>query len=301
MPAPTLSVLMPVYNAEQYLEEAIQSILNQTFADFELIVINDGSTDGSEAMLRSFAQGDQRIKLISRGNTGLTIALNEGLAAAQGKYIARMDSDDVAFPERFAKQVEFLDQHPEHVVVGSRVVLIDSAGLLICPFAQKTEHEEIDGAMMSGQGGAICHPAAMIRHDALKTISGYRAELEPCEDRDLFLRLAEIGKLANLPDTLLKYRMHPKSVGHSRREKQRLQGNLAVKEAHIRRGLEPPHTSDEDSKPQQSIGDLHQKWAWWALGAGNVATARKHAFLALKQKPLATTSWKVMTCALRGH
>ncbi|NEQ98860.1 MAG: glycosyltransferase [Cyanothece sp. SIO2G6] len=300
MSVPTVSVLLPVYNAEQYLDQALQSILNQTFTDFEVIAINDGSTDRSEAILSAYAQQDKRIKLISRPNAGLTPTLNEGLGVAQGQYIARMDSDDVAFPERFAKQVAFLEQHPDCVVVGCRVMLIDSEGLDITPFAQETEHDAIDNAMMSGQGGAICHPAAMMRCDAIRSIDGYRPELEPCEDRDLFLRLAEVGKLANLPDILLQYRMHPKSIGHSRRESQRLQGYRAVKDAHIRRGLkwEDPEVTDS---PQRSVAELHEKWAWWALGSKNVGTARKHAMLSVRRQPLAASSWKVLLCAIRGY
>ncbi|NET11036.1 MAG: glycosyltransferase [Merismopedia sp. SIO2A8] len=299
---PTVSVLMPIYNAETYLVEALNSILTQTFDDFELIAINDGSTDSSEAILNSFAEQDNRIKMISRPNKGLIMSLNEGLQSAHGTYIARMDADDIAFPERFAKQVAFLDQHPDCVVVGSRVILIDSDGLLICPFAKETEHDKIDGALMAGQGGAICHPAAMIRRTALEQVNGYREQFTHCEDRDLFLRLAEIGQLANLPDTLLKYRMHSKSVGNSSRETQQRNGNLAVKEAHIRRGLEPSRQdTNHGIQPQRSIGAMHQKWAWWALGAKNIKTARKHAFLALTKEPLATGSWKVFACAIRGY
>ncbi len=298
---PCISVLMPVYNAEKYLHQAVESILNQTFRDFECIVIDDGSTDGSKSILQKFQKQDQRIRLISRRNTGLTVALNEGLSYAKGPYIARMDADDVALPERFAKQLAFLEDNPNYVAVGTRVLLIDPEGWSIGPFSQQTTHEAIDAAHMAGRGGAICHPSVMIRHNALQSIGGYREEMEPCEDRDLFLRLAEIGKLANLKETLLQYRMHPKSVGHSRRVKQKLKGDLAVREAHHRRGLEPPLMLNPDNLHQQSITELHRKWAWWSLNAGNIATARKHALLALGKSPMAGQSWKVFACALRGR
>ncbi|MEL6321034.1 MAG: glycosyltransferase, partial [Cyanobacteria bacterium J06626_14] len=240
--------------------------------------------------------------LVSRGNTGYTIALNEGLSKAKGQYVARMDSDDVALPERFAKQIDFLNNHSGYVAVGSQVMLIDPDGLPIRKFAQFTDHQKIDEAHLAQQGGAICHPAVMIRRDALERIGGYRTELEPSEDIDLFLKLAEIGMLANLPEVLLNYRMHPKSVGHSRREKQRLHCNIAVKEAYARRGLTLPDAFDKTQLEKQiTTSELHQKWAWWALGAGNIATAKKHAALAITKSPVDFDAWKVFACALRGR
>jgi len=297
---PSISVLMPVYNADKHLHEAIESILTQTFSNFEFIIINDGSTDKSESILQAYQKQDERIKLISRRNKGLTASLNEGLSYAQGQYIARMDADDIAFPERFAKQVTFLENNPDHVAVGCRMLVIDPEGMPIFTCSKLTTHAEIDAAYMAGQAGVIGHPAVMIRHHTLQSINGYREAMEPCEDRDLFLRLAEVGKLANLPDILLKYRLHPKSVGHTRRLVQKQKGNLATIEAHQRRGLEPPILSDSSSEPPKSISDLHRQWTWWALGSGNVATARKHGILALTRQPLAVESWKVFACAMRG-
>ncbi|WP_228060518.1 MULTISPECIES: glycosyltransferase [unclassified Coleofasciculus] len=298
---PKISVLMSVYNGSSYLHESVETIINQTFTDFEFIIINDGSTDKSESILQKFQKRDKRIQLISRGNKGLTATLNEGLGYAQGQYIARMDADDIAFPDRFAKQVEFLDQNPDYVAVGSRVLLIDPEGLSICPFAQQTSHEEIDNEHMAGHGGSIVHPAVMLRRSAVQRINGYREEMQIAEDFDLFLRLAEIGRLANLPDILLKYRMHPESIGHSHRLEQKRIANLAVMDAHRRRKLAPPTKIDSGGEHQSSLSELHRKWAWWALGAGNVATARKHALLALTKKPVSSQSWKVLACAMRGY
>lgn len=302
MPMPELSVLMPVYNAEKYLFEAVESILVQTFTNFEFIIINDGSTDGSESILQQFQKRDKRIKLISHENKGYTVALNEGLGYAEGRYIARMDADDIALPNRFAKQVTFLEENPNYVVVGSRVLLIDPEGLPICSFIQQTSHEEIDDGHMTGCSGAlIVHPAAMLRYDSLQKIGGYHTEMEPAEDLDLFLRLAEIGKLTNLPDILLKYRMHLKSVGHSRRIEQKRAAASAVREAHHRRGTVPPTTVSSDIQSQHSVDEFHRIWTWWSLGAGNVATARKHALLSLRKNPISRESWKAFTCAIRGY
>src|SRR3954468_5693657 len=121
--APTVSVLLAVYNARRYLRQAIDSILAQTFTDFEFIIIDDGSTDDTLAILREYEKRDGRIRLISRPNKGLTTTLNEGLALARGEFLARMDGDDVALPTRFEKQVTYLRDHPECVLVGSRVLL----------------------------------------------------------------------------------------------------------------------------------------------------------------------------------
>lgn len=301
MRTPLVSVIMTVYNAEKYLVQAVESILAQTFKDFEFIIINDGSTDRSESILQEFQRQDRRIKVTSRDNVGLTASLNEGLGYARGRYIARMDADDVALPERFAKQVEFLEERSDYVAVGSRVMLIDPEGLPLCSFARETNHEEIDRNHITADcsGSQIVHPAAMLRRDALQKVGGYREGMEPAEDLDLFLRLAEIGRIANLPEILLQYRMQSNSIGHTRRLEQRQMAQLAVKEACARRGLSSPSPSHPSVARQASESELHQKWAWWALGAGHLASARKHALLAIRQQPYAKENWKVLACVLR--
>jgi len=297
---PQISVIMSVYNGSRYLNESIASILSQTFTDWEFIIINDGSTDNSESIVQGWQNRDERIKLISRGHKGLTISLNEGLSYAQGEYIARMDADDIALPDRFAKQVAFLDENPDHVAVGCRMLVIDPEGMPIFTCSRLTTHEEIDAAYMAGQAGIIGHPAVMIRRRVIESIGGYREQFTYAQDRDLFLRLAEVGKLANLPDTLMQFRLNAKSMGHTQRSEQKRCANLATIEAHQRRGLEPPILSDSSSELSKSISDLHRQWVWLALGAGNVTTARKHALLALARQPLAVESWKVFACAVRG-
>ena len=297
---PLISVIMSVYNGTRYLNESIASILSQTFTDWEFIIINDGSTDNSESIVQGWQKQDERIKLISRSNKGLTISLNQGLSYAQGEYIARMDADDIALPDRFAKQVAFLDENPDHVAVGCRMLVIDPEGMPIFSCSKLTTHDEIDAAYMAGQAGIIGHPAVMMHRRVIESVGGYREKFTYAQDRDLFLRLAEVGKLANLPDTLMKFRLNAKSMGHTQRSEQKQCANLATIEAHQRRGLEPPILSDSSSEPHKSISDLHRQWTWWALGSGNVATARKHAILALARQPLAVESWKVFACALRG-
>jgi glycosyltransferase involved in cell wall biosynthesis len=299
MQTPTVSVHMPVYNAQRYVAEAVESILGQTFTDFEFIILDDGSTDGSPAILRRYAAEDGRIRLVSRPNAGVGKTRNECLAMARGEYFAVMDADDVSLPERFARQVAYLNDTPDCVAVGSRVLLIDPDGDPIREWAYFASHEEIDEAHMAGKSGAIIHPSAMIRREAMVAAGGYW--LEPAEDYDLFLRLAERGQLANVPEMLLKYRQHLGSFGYAQRMRQWQGAQLALQEAHRRRGLDKPtHYAGPDIQ-HAFTSDHHRKWAWWALGAGNVATARKHAWTAVRKSPFSPKSWRVAACAVRGH
>ena len=299
-PPPTISVVMTVFNGHRYLWAALDSILDQTFGDFEFLVIDDGSQDESPGILQDYCKRDRRIRLISRPNKGLTKSLNEGLQLARGKYIARMDCDDISLPTRFEKQVKFLDEHAEHVVVGCRCMLIDPEGHWICEKPDIVlEHEQIDEALLK-MSWPIVHPAAMIRADALKRIGGYDERYRTNQDHDLFLRLAEVGKLANLPEVLLLYRQHFESVGFTKVESQTLTVVEIARAAHRRRGLKFPEF--EPGVPQLLRPlDHRRNWSWWALRAGNLGTARRHAFALLRQAPLDKESWRAMYCALRGR
>jgi len=303
---PLISVLMPVYNGRAYVVAAIESILGQSLGDFEFIIVDDGSTDGSAELLQNAADRYERIKVISQANAGLSAALNKGLSVARGSLIARMDADDVALPERFEKQVAFLELNPNHVAVGSKVLLIDPEGAALAEMGSLYNHEQIDQAHLRGNTGSyITHPAAMIRRDAIDKVGGYRKEFEPAEDLDLFLRLAEVGRLANLPEVLLKYRQHPASIGYTRRKQQLLQAHRAAREACERRGISMKAVdvpvAGEENRVELSRSSNYRRWAWWALGAGHVATARKYALASVRRDPFAPESWKVMYCSLRGR
>lgn len=301
---PKISVVLPVFNSGAYLEPALRSVLRQTYPDFELIAINDGSTDGSLQWLQKMASEDSRIRVITRPNKGLVATLNEGLELAEGEYIARMDADDVALPTRFATQMEYLEAHPECVAVGSRVLLIDADGLPICEFAKATSHEEIDADHMEGRGGAIPHPSVIVRKAALLQVGGYREEYIYAEDLDLFLRLAEVGRLANISEALLKYRQHPTSIGYSKRALQKRSAYAAVMDAYRRRNMDGAEMGEKlmnQGFSDPSIIDIYIKWGWWALGAGNLRTARKYAFRALRQAPFCGETLKLFFCVARGH
>ena len=297
---PTLTVLLAVYNGEKYLRESLDSVLAQTFRDFEFLIIDDGSTDKTLSILQEYEAKDSRIRLISRPNKGLTNTLNEGLSLARGEFLARMDADDFCQPDRFEKQVAYLREHPDCLLVGSRVQVIDPEGSPIRLMCDETTHEQIDAAHLNRQW-PIVHPAVTMRMSGLRQIGGYRNMYNTLEDLDVFLRLAEIGKLANLPDVLLKYRQHFASVTHSR-EVQQMQIREAIySEARARRGLPPEPAPVATRTRARKQFEQHRYWAWSALQAGNVPTARKHAWKALWLKPAALDSWRLVACALRGY
>lgn len=299
---PLISIVMPVYNARRYLAEAMESILAQTFRDFEFACVDDGSTDESLKILQDFAKRDPRVKIVSRPNTGVWKALNDGIEATRGKLIARMDADDISLPTRFEKQVAFLNEHPDVVAVGCPVLIIDADGapLREMPDPPRWTHEEIDTAHLTGGGQVFYHPALIMRRTALEKIGLYR-NWPAAQDLDLFLRLAEIGQLANVRDVLLKYRQHMGSVGHAKMAQQLETCRQIVSEAYARRGLTPSGSIGFDRINQRSETEQHRKWAWWALQGGHLSSARKHARKALQKSPFSLESWRVMYCSLRGH
>jgi glycosyltransferase involved in cell wall biosynthesis len=292
---------MPVYNAEAFVGQAVDSILTQSFDDFEFIIINDGSTDGTAEILEDRARRDARIRLVTRPNTGYTKALNEALSLARGQFIARMDADDISLPTRFQKQVDHLKAHPDCVLVGSRIMTIDPFGLPLYEPNHKLVHDEIEQQLLAGVGWAIVHPASMMVRDQISALGGYREAMEPSEDLDLFLRLAERGKIANLPDVLLQYRQHVKSVNHTRYEEQNSATRTIITEAYQRRGISLPAGWKPPKRDMLPVRKEIDMWAWVALKNGNVTVARKHAFSLIKLAPFSLNSWRLMYCAIRGH
>jgi len=296
------SVLMPVYNAERYLEQAIESILNQSFRNFELLILNDGSTDGSEAIIDAYVAKDDRCKKLSWPNQGIIATLNKGLKEAIGEIIFRMDADDVCRPDRFEKQWNYLKKNPDCVAVGSKVLLIDSEGLPICEFIELEQHDKIDSENLKGHGSVITHPTVAMRKSSLMAIGGYRHEYPHAEDLDLFLRLAEEGKLANLPEVLLEYRQHASSIGYSKRAEQLASAKAAVLDAKQRRGLDVvDSTLTSNLFETPALPDVYRKWAWWALSGGNVKTARKYAVKALLHSPFNLNNARLLACVIRGY
>jgi glycosyltransferase involved in cell wall biosynthesis len=301
MSTPTVSVIMPAYNAKRYVEQAVRSILAQTFRDFELIVTDDGSTDGTLPILQKLAAEDSRIVIISRPNTGIVGALNDAIAKARGEFLARMDADDISLPTRFERQLAYLREHPECVGLGAFVETIDPYDSTLDRLVHETQHAGIDKELLTGRGFAIVHPTIMMRAEAVRRVGGYRLQWQHSEDLDLFLRLAEIGQLRNLPEYLLRYRMHYESANHLRHEDQRTIKQKLMEEAYARRGMQiPPEMKFTRRYPPPKF-DQTCTWGWRALKIGNRTAARQHAMDALKMGPFKPAAWRLAFCAARGR
>ena len=298
---PTVSVIMPAYNAQRYVEQTIRSVLAQTFGDFEFIIVDDGSTDGTLPILQRLAAKDSRIIVISRPNTGIVGALNDAIAKGRGEFLARMDADDVCLPQRFERQVAYLREHPQCVGVGTFVETIDPYGSVLDRLVHETEHEAIDRELMTGRGFAIVHPTIMMRAEAVARLGGYRKQWQHSEDLDLFLRLAEVGRLHNIPEYLLQYRMHYQSANHLRHEEQRSIKHKLMEEAYARRSVQMPPDMQFTRRYPPPMFDQTCTWGWRALKRGNRAVARLHALDALKMAPLKPAAWRLAVCAVRGR
>ncbi|HEX6624956.1 MAG TPA: glycosyltransferase [Pyrinomonadaceae bacterium] len=211
---PKVSVLMAVYNGERYLREAIDSILGQTFADFEFIIIDDASTDRSFEIAGGYA--DPRIRLVrNERNLGLTLSLNRGLDLARGEYVARMDCDDLSLPERLAKQVAFMEANPDVGACSTWAFDIDSAGNVIGK-RELPVGEQLDNFYWRR---SLIHPAAMFRFDR-SAGPRYDPAFRYAQDYDLWFRIRAERRLCNLPEHLLLYRVHEESITGSRFEAQ---------------------------------------------------------------------------------
>ena len=247
---PAVSVAMSVYNGERFLAPAIESVLDQTFEDFEFLILDDGSSDDSTRIIKEFAAKDGRIRPILRENRGLIASLNQLLDEARAPLIARMDADDICQPTRFAKQVAFLADHPEHGVVGSWSEDIDEA----CePWpASGADHpvtnEDMQAALHEGRS-IMVHPAVMYRRAVVQAVGGYHAAFRHCEDFDLWLRLASRTKLANIPERLLRYRHYAGQVSKTYSTEQAIGAAIAAEAWRMREQGRPDPTEDLDALP----------------------------------------------------
>jgi len=231
MKEPKISVIMSAYNAEKYIAEAIESILNQTFKNFEFIIINDCSTDNSLKIIKKYMKKDKRIILINnKKNFGRAKSRNRGLKIAKGKYIAILDSDDVSLSERFEKQYNFLEQHQDVFLVGTGSINIDENGIKksiskpICSFKKISKILPFNNC--------IFHPSIMFRNGDKYF---YREKFPYSQDYDLYLRLLSKGKrLVNMPEILIKYRINPHAVSWTKSAKQKLFAEKAKKFYHQR-------------------------------------------------------------------
>jgi hypothetical protein len=241
---PRVSVVMPVYNGETFLAEAVESVLGQTLRDLELVAVDDGSEDGSRAILERFVRADPRVRLIvNEQNLGISGALNRGWRAARAPYIARLDADDVAPLDRLRRQVEFLDAHPSVAVVGGTLISIDAHGRRISTRRFPTKDRAIQATLL--RYNCLSHPSVTMRRSALEAVGGYR--YRRIEDYDLWLRLAERFELANLSEPMIFHRLHLDQQGVVALERTARETCAVRAAAHRRRasGTDPLEGVDE--------------------------------------------------------
>ncbi|HEY2586755.1 MAG TPA: glycosyltransferase family A protein [Tepidisphaeraceae bacterium] len=299
--APRVSVVIPAYNAQRYLFEAMESVLTQTYRNFEVIVVDDGSTDRTPQIIDSLAAHDRRVRRLTIPHGGIVKGLNAGVQAARGEYIARTDADDLCVPDRFERQVRYLDDHPDCVLVGSKVTLVDPYNSTLWDVEVKADHDGIEGELLNGNGWAVIHPSAMLRKSAVMEAGGYRPEYEWVEDLDLFLRMAQFGRLANLQDSMLRYRQHYGSVNRNKLDTQIQRTGKAVAEAYQRRGRTAPAEFTPKVGTTMSRQEQTRAWCLQALFTRNYFAARRHALAIIRAEPLRVDSWKMMLHALAGR
>ena len=209
---PETSVVMTVYNGEAFLQESIDSVLAQTYSNWELIVVDDGSTDATAEILASFT--DPRIRVIRQENSGLGVAANRGIRKARGQWVARIDDDDVWEREKLERQIAFLKKHPEYVLLGSSASVINHRGEELYAMNMPQSDQKIRQILL--QYNPFMHSSVLFDKDLFSKIGGY---YEPMNkyfiDYLLFYQLSEVGKVANLPEKLLRYRISTTSIGHS--------------------------------------------------------------------------------------
>jgi glycosyltransferase involved in cell wall biosynthesis len=231
-PEPTLSVILAVYNGERFLRKAIDSVLRQTYRDFELIVIDDASTDSTASILDDY--DDPRLILIHNPmNLGQTKSLNKGIKVARGHLIARQDADDISKPNRFQQQVSFLQSHPSSGLVGTSYEVIDQTGRILETVILPSGNDEIQKRLR--EGNLFCHGSVIIRSKVLEEVGGYREAFPVTQDYDLWLRVAEIAELANLREPLYQFRFGGQTVSRKKRGLQLAYRSLAQKLARQRR------------------------------------------------------------------
>jgi len=228
---------MSVYNGERFLKQAIQSILSQTYGDFEFIIIDDGSTDRTPEILRTLAHQDERIKIITnQTNLGLTKSLNKAISQAQGKFIARMDADDIAVPKRFERQIEYIETHPEVGIVGCAYEFIDESGAVIGEKHPPLTNKKIKRILI--RFNPFLHSSVIMRKSVLDQVSGYDKNYYKAQDYDLWLRAAKITELANLPEILMQKRF-TKNMISFKTEREQIRFALKARQAALKRQQYP--------------------------------------------------------------
>jgi glycosyltransferase involved in cell wall biosynthesis len=274
---PRVTVLMAVYNGEPFLAEAMQSILDQTFTDFEFLIIDDGSTDKTVAVIEGFC--DFRIRLIrNTKNCGLVDSLNLGLELARGEYIVRMDADDISLPLRLERQVDFMDQNPEVGVCGSWLEAFHDTSVAV--WSPPLFDAEIKASLLFES--VLYHPTVIIRYSMFPGfLFKYDKEYQNAEDYELWCRLSPLCRFANIGEVFLKYRLHDKSIGKSRSD---IQKNLAAK---VRKRF----LKELKIEPTVEELALHESISLWRIDPNSYFLKRAHEWLLVLQHANKQQNW----------
>jgi hypothetical protein len=273
MNSPTVSVIMTVFNGDKFLAETIESVLNQSFRDFEFLVVDDGSTDATADILSKYVHRDGRIRVLGDGKRGRSASLNLAISLANGKYVANTDADDLSMPRRIEEQVAFMERNPEVGVLGSAYELVTESGVVIDTVGHPLEDSQIRSVML--RYNPICHSSVILRKDIVLATTGYRSTFEPSEDYDLWLRMSERSRLANLDNVLVRYRLHGNQLSIRKIEHQTLCVLAASAAAEQRRrGKCDPFDDNQEITLEivESLGVTPEKmraafagaYGWWS-------------------------------------
>jgi glycosyltransferase involved in cell wall biosynthesis len=304
--APLVSVLINAYNAEPYLAECLDSVLAQTLEDFEVIVVDDGSSDATGQIAEAYARRDPRVRVYhNERNLGIPATINRALAHSRGEFIAKMDADDVTVPERFAKQVAYLRAHPEVVMVGGWWSRIEADGRELGGHRPRASNRRLAQQML--RRCVMVHPTVMVRGDLMRRIK-YREFFRYAQDYDLFLRLSEHGEIAMLPEVMVKARFNPKGVTVQRFHEQAQYARYARTFARQRRrrGTDEyervaadPSAIRPFASDRASLGFYHYRRGLLRVSLRDMAGARREFRRSLAAVPwdVRVVGWFVLTLA----
>lgn len=300
-------MLMTVYNGGEYLGPAIESVLAQTFSDFELLVVDDASSDGSPELLQRFASQDPRVRVIRADtNGGPVAASNLGLAQARGALIARIDADDECRPRRLQRQVEAFADRPRLVLLGTAIDYIDSGGRAFGRHVPTIDNASLQ-AQLLGSGNPFCHSSVMLRADLLRSLGGYRQLVNRYAlDYDMILRMADLGEIANLPEPLVAYRVHGGQITAQKMAQQ-------LRSAHVYRALarrrraglaeDVPLALRETDSARGAFRDaLVRSYLEWAnlMGGVDPLQARRLRWCAVRTAPWHPAVLRLLLARLRN-
>lgn len=266
-----ISVVMPAYNASPFIASAIESILSQTFRDFELIIVDDGSTDNTREIVKGYVELDRRVRLIQNNHGGLCQTINAGINESRYPWVARMDADDIALPERFEKQLKAVNDNNKLVVLGTYAHHINSKGEVLSLIQQGwLTEEEFHTYREEGHLPFVIHPTALMKKDTLLKVGGYDPRFKAAEDFELFERMANYGLILAIPEPLLLYRVHSQSFSMHKffaqklftkyvitRYRNRIAGN---KEPDLEQFIEESKRQPALSRIAQHVPNLGQFW-----------------------------------------